>query len=96
MTFFTIVALLVFLAIPDGTSLSNGGVTPRCQCINKERKPIGRHIGSVEVNPASSHCKEIEIIATLKKDGQKICLDPEAPWVIKCLERIHMNTHFEE
>ncbi|XP_070771108.1 interleukin-8-like [Enoplosus armatus] len=82
MSVFTIVALLVFLAIPEGTSL---GDILRCQCITKEKRPIGRHIGQVEVIPACSYCNNIEIIATLKKDGRKICLDPDAPWVKKVL-----------
>ncbi|XP_030285087.1 C-X-C motif chemokine 6-like [Sparus aurata] len=87
MSIITIVAILVFLTIPEGISLGDQGVVLRCQCITKERKPIGRHIGQVEVNPVSSHCSEIEIIATLKRNGQKICLDPDAPWLKKVLAR---------
>lgn len=87
MTIITIVALLVFLTIPEGISVGDHGVIQRCRCISKEKKPIGRYIGEVEVNPASSHCNNVEIIATLKRDGQKICLDPEAPWVKKVLKR---------
>ncbi|XP_069553559.1 interleukin-8-like [Brachyistius frenatus] len=85
MSIITTVALLLFLNIPEGISLGEQGVTLRCQCITKEKRPMGRYIGVVEVNFASSHCKDIEIIATLKKDGQKICLDPEAPWIQKVL-----------
>ncbi|XP_076584618.1 interleukin-8-like [Chaetodon auriga] len=81
------VALLVFLTIPAVISLGDQGVSLRCQCITTERKPIGRYIGQVEVNPASSHCNNVEIIATLKMDGQRICLDPNAPWVKKVLQR---------
>ncbi|XP_041822789.1 interleukin-8-like isoform X2 [Chelmon rostratus] len=87
MSVITIVALLVFLTIPEGISLGDQGITLRCQCITTEKRPIGRYIGRVEVNPASSHCNNIEIIATLKRDGQKICLDPNARWVKKVLER---------
>uniref|UniRef100_A0A3P9NWP9 Chemokine interleukin-8-like domain-containing protein n=1 Tax=Poecilia reticulata TaxID=8081 RepID=A0A3P9NWP9_POERE len=61
-------------------------VNLRCRCITKERKPIGRHILVLEVHPASSHCAEVQIIATLKKDKRKVCLDPEAPWVIRVLK----------
>lgn len=46
----------------SGISLGDQGVVLRCQCITKERKPIGRHIGQVEVNPVSSHCNAIEIM----------------------------------
>ncbi|XP_017269651.1 interleukin-8-like [Kryptolebias marmoratus] len=79
----TIVALLVFLVIHEANSVGDQGLNLRCRCINKERKPIGRHISVLEVNPANSHCMEIEIIATLKKDGRRVCLDPDAPWVKK-------------
>uniref|UniRef100_UPI0037E98DAB interleukin-8-like n=1 Tax=Semicossyphus pulcher TaxID=241346 RepID=UPI0037E98DAB len=86
MSVITAVALLVFLAIPQGISFNNQGLT-RCQCIIKERRPIGRLIGQVKVNEPSSHCQDREIIATLKTDGKQICLDPNVPWVRKTLER---------
>ncbi|NP_001290300.1 interleukin-8-like precursor [Larimichthys crocea] len=87
MSIITIVALLVFLTIPEGSSLGDQTLLLRCQCITKEKKPIGRYIGQVEVIPASSHCNEIEIIATLKKDGRRICLDPNARWVRRVLKK---------
>uniref|UniRef100_A0A3B4BMV3 Chemokine interleukin-8-like domain-containing protein n=1 Tax=Periophthalmus magnuspinnatus TaxID=409849 RepID=A0A3B4BMV3_9GOBI len=59
----------------------------RCQCIQKESKRIGRYLGKVEVHPANSHCRETEIVATLKKDGQKVCLDPSAQWVKRILKK---------
>ncbi|XP_042284496.1 interleukin-8-like [Thunnus albacares] len=83
MSVINIVVLLVILAIPEGISLGDQGVILRCRCIHLEKKPIGRHIRTVEVNRPNSHCKNEEIIATLKKDGQKVCLDPNVPWVIK-------------
>nr|XP_020452748.1 interleukin-8-like [Monopterus albus] len=87
MSVITAVALLVLLTVAEGISLGDQRVILRCQCIIKEKKPIGRYISNVEVNPGNSHCKDTEIIATLKRDGQKICLDPDAPWVKKVLER---------
>ncbi|XP_037530918.1 platelet basic protein-like [Nematolebias whitei] len=87
MSLITSVALLVFLTIHEASSVGDQGLNLRCRCINKENKPIGRHILLVEVNPANSHCTDIEIIATLKKDGLKVCLDPDAPWVKKVLQR---------
>lgn len=88
MSIITIVALLVFLAIPEGISPGGHEMTQRCRCISKESRLIRRrNIEEVEVNPASSHCNDIEIIATLKKGGQKICLHPDAPWVKRMLER---------
>ncbi|XP_072239397.1 interleukin-8-like [Leuresthes tenuis] len=80
------VALLLLLTIPEGSTMGDQGVIIRCRCITKEKRPIGRLIGMVEVNLPSSHCKDTEIIATLKKDEKKICLDPNAPWVKKVLK----------
>uniref|UniRef100_A0A3B3C3Y0 C-X-C motif chemokine n=1 Tax=Oryzias melastigma TaxID=30732 RepID=A0A3B3C3Y0_ORYME len=67
------------------TNLTVQGMNLRCLCITKERALIGRLIGAVEVNLASSYCTEVEIIATLVKSEKKICLDPEASWVKKVL-----------
>ncbi|XP_033976267.1 interleukin-8-like [Trematomus bernacchii] len=83
----TIVALPFFGIISEGISLGDWGGIKHCRCVSKEKKPIGRYIGRVEVNPAGPHCKDIEIIATLKTDGQQICLDPNAPWVKRVLKR---------
>ncbi|KAM4585559.1 platelet basic protein-like [Odontesthes bonariensis] len=80
------VALLLLLATHEGSSMGDQGVIQRCQCITKEKRPIGRLVGMVEVNLPNSHCKDIEIIATLKKDGRKICLDPDALGVKKVLK----------
>nr|ACQ99511.1 interleukin-8 [Latris lineata] len=87
----SIVVLLAFLAISEGMSLRSLGVELHCRCIQTESKPIGRHIGKVELIPANSHCEETEIIATLKKTGQEVCLDPEAPWVKRVIQKILSN-----
>ncbi|XP_020497560.1 interleukin-8 [Labrus bergylta] len=79
--FTSIVVLLALLTISEGMSLRSLGMELHCRCIMTESKPIGRHIEKVELIPANSHCEETEIIATLKKTGQQVCLDPNAPWV---------------
>ncbi|KAM9362982.1 interleukin-8 isoform 2-T2 [Symphorus nematophorus] len=84
----SIVVLLAFLAASEGMALRSLGVELHCRCIQTESKPIGRHIGRVELIPPNSHCEETEIIATLKKTGQEVCLDPEAVWVKKVIEKI--------
>ncbi|XP_008276673.1 interleukin-8 [Stegastes partitus] len=87
----SIVVFLAFLAVSEGISLrglKSLGVELHCRCIQTESKPIGRHIEKVELIPANSHCEETEIIATLKKTGKEVCLDPEAPWVKKVIQRI--------
>ncbi|XP_049428683.1 interleukin-8 [Epinephelus fuscoguttatus] len=83
----SIAVLLAFLAVSEGSL----GVELHCRCILTESKPIGRHIEKVELIPANSHCDETEIIATLKRTGQEVCLDPEAPWVKKVINRILAN-----
>ncbi|XP_078125381.1 interleukin-8-like isoform X3 [Sander vitreus] len=87
----SIVVLLAFLAVSEGMSLRSLGVELHCRCIQTESKPIGRHIEKVELIPANSHCDETEIIATLKKTGQEVCLDPEAPWVKRVINKIMSN-----
>ncbi|KAM9362981.1 permeability factor 2 isoform 1-T1 [Symphorus nematophorus] len=87
----SIVVLLAFLAASEGMALRSLGVELHCRCIQTESKPIGRHIGRVELIPPNSHCEETEIIATLKKTGQEVCLDPEAVWVKKVIEKIMSN-----
>ncbi|XP_010735969.1 interleukin-8 [Larimichthys crocea] len=85
------IVLLAFLAISEGMSLRSLGVEQHCRCIMTESKPIGRHIAKVEIIPRNSHCEETEIIATLKVSGQEVCLDPEAPWVKRVIEKIVSN-----
>uniref|UniRef100_A0A3P9NXZ0 Permeability factor 2-like n=1 Tax=Poecilia reticulata TaxID=8081 RepID=A0A3P9NXZ0_POERE len=84
----SVLIFLTFVPTSKGKSL---GVELHCRCIQTESRPIGRHIEKVELIPANSHCEETEIIATLKKDGQEVCLDPEAPWVKKVIQRIMAN-----
>ncbi|XP_058495508.1 interleukin-8-like [Solea solea] len=85
------VLLLASMAIVEGMSLTSVGVELHCRCIMTERRPIGRHIEKMEIIPGSSHCEETEIIATLKKTGKEVCLDPEAPWVKMVINRILSN-----
>ncbi|XP_071779300.1 interleukin-8-like [Centroberyx gerrardi] len=87
----SIVVLLAFLAVTEGMSLRSLGVELHCRCIQTESRPIGRHIAKVELIPANSHCEETEIIATLKKTGQEVCLDPEAVWVKTVIAKILNN-----
>ncbi|XP_043969937.1 C-X-C motif chemokine 10-like [Gambusia affinis] len=84
----SVLVFLTYLTISEGMSL---GVELHCRCIQTESSPIGRHIEKVELIPANSHCEKTEIIATLKKDGQEVCLDPEALWVKKVIRRIMSN-----
>ncbi|XP_014906152.1 C-X-C motif chemokine 2-like [Poecilia latipinna] len=91
-----VVAILVFLTIHEDSAVGDKMVNLRCHCITKERKPIGRHILVLEVHPASSHCAETQIIATLKKGKRKVCLDPNAPWVIRVMQNRRAKQKVQE
>ncbi|KAM6939737.1 C-X-C motif chemokine 2 [Xenentodon cancila] len=84
----SVMVFLAFLAISEAMTLRSLGVELHCRCIMTENKPIGRHIEKVQLIPPNSHCEDTEIIATLKKTGQEVCLDPEAPWVKKVIQKI--------
>nr|QPD07667.1 Interleukin-8 [Piaractus mesopotamicus]QPD07669.1 interleukin-8 [Piaractus mesopotamicus] len=82
--------LLAVFTLTEGMSLRGVGVEPRCRCSGTESRRIGKLIEAVELFPPNLHCKETEIIATLK-NGQEICLDAKAPWVMKITEKIMAN-----
>lgn len=87
----SVMMFLTFLTSSEGMSLRSLGVELHCRCIQTESRPIGRHIEKVELIPKNSHCEDTEIIATLKTTGKEVCLDPEAPWVKKVIQRIMSN-----
>ncbi|XP_068177806.1 C-X-C motif chemokine 2 [Antennarius striatus] len=91
-TFITfVVVLLALLKSSEALSLRSLAVEQHCRCIATESKPIGRHIGKVEIILPNSHCEDTEIIATLKTTGEEVCLDTEAPWVKRVIYRIMSN-----
>ncbi|KAL2097688.1 hypothetical protein ACEWY4_006895 [Coilia grayii] len=83
-----VIVLLGCLVITEGMSLRGAGAEPRCRCIATENRRIGKLIARVELFAPSPHCKDTEIIATLKDSGKEICLDPSAPWVKKVIANI--------
>uniref|UniRef100_A0A8C3S2I1 Chemokine interleukin-8-like domain-containing protein n=1 Tax=Chelydra serpentina TaxID=8475 RepID=A0A8C3S2I1_CHESE len=64
----------------------------RCQCLQTEagRIPLQR-IARVQRIPEGPHCGVPEVIATMK-NGEKVCLEPTAPWVKLMVNRILMDT----
>ncbi|NWX90379.1 IL8 protein, partial [Nothoprocta ornata] len=53
----------------------------KCQCISNLSHFIRpKYIKSIQVTKSGPHCKNVEIIATLK-GGREVCLEPTAPWV---------------
>ncbi|XP_026158149.1 interleukin-8 [Mastacembelus armatus] len=88
----TVVVLLASVAISEGMSLRSLGVALHCRCIQTESRRIGSLIEKIELIRPNSHCDETEIIATLKKTGEQVCLDPKAPWLKRVIAAIMSNT----
>ncbi|XP_030639614.1 interleukin-8-like [Chanos chanos] len=87
----SVIVFVAVLSITEGMSLTGVGADPRCRCIETESRFMGKLIEKVELFPPSPHCKDTEIIATLKHSGDKICLDTTAPWVKKVIDKILAN-----
>ncbi|XP_045853208.1 C-X-C motif chemokine 10 [Meles meles] len=67
---------LIFLTL-NGTQGIPLSRTTRCTCISISDGSINpRSLEKLEVIPASQSCPRVEIIATLKKNGEKRCLNP--------------------
>ncbi|XP_056407859.1 interleukin-8-like [Hyla sarda] len=82
---------LTFIVLSEGMSLKRAGEL-RCQCVKLERTPIPlKQILNFEIIPKGPHCKNLEVIATVKtgkETSQDVCLDPTAPWVKRIIDRI--------
>ncbi|XP_066576455.1 interleukin-8 [Amia ocellicauda] len=86
-----LVLCLAFATLSEGMSVKSLGTELRCQCIKKESRFIHpRLIKNVELFPSGPHCKDAEVIATLNT-GNKICLEPTAPWVKILINAILKN-----
>ncbi|XP_024433718.3 growth-regulated protein homolog gamma [Desmodus rotundus] len=59
----------------------------RCQCLQTLQGVHPKHVQSVKVTPPGASCDQTEVIATLK-NGQEVCLNPEAPMVKKMIEKM--------
>ncbi|XP_066484205.1 interleukin-8-like isoform X2 [Tiliqua scincoides] len=83
--------LAVFLlsaTLANALPLARGGSELRCQCISTHSQFIHpRHIQDVKLTQSGPHCKDVEIIATLK-DGREVCLEPTAAWVKRIIKAI--------
>lgn len=88
-TFFaTLVVFLLYNTATEGMSLARSASELRCRCINVEmpEKPI-KNMKSLELIPSGPHCKNTEVIITLKS-GSSVCVDPSTPWVEKIIKNI--------
>ncbi|XP_043917885.1 interleukin-8-like [Protopterus annectens] len=78
--------VLITASLSQALSLSR--MELRCQCINKESRFIHpKNMKNVELIPSGPHCKDVEVIITVKS-GIQVCVDPQAPWVKKIINRI--------
>ncbi|NWW79447.1 IL8 protein, partial [Climacteris rufus] len=72
---------LISAAVSEGRTLARMATELRCQCIATHSRLIPpKSIQDVKLTQSGPHCKNVEIIATLK-DGREVCLEPTAPWV---------------
>ncbi|XP_009885404.1 PREDICTED: interleukin-8-like [Charadrius vociferus] len=85
MTGKAVAALLTLLLISvvgaKGEAVPRSAIELRCQCVSTHSKFIHpKFIQNVNLTPSGPHCKNVEVIATLR-DGREVCLEPTAPWV---------------
>uniref|UniRef100_A0A8I4A249 C-X-C motif chemokine n=1 Tax=Callithrix jacchus TaxID=9483 RepID=A0A8I4A249_CALJA len=71
--------VLTFPAVPFSfpTGLPHSR-TVRCNCISISKHVNPRFIETLEIIPASQSCSRVEIIATMKNNGEKRCLNLES------------------
>ncbi|NXE38488.1 IL8 protein, partial [Ptilorrhoa leucosticta] len=78
--------LFMYLDITEFCSVGKAlektdGRGSQCQCISTHSKFIPpKTIQDVRLSQRGLHCKNVEIIATLK-DGREVCVEPTAPWI---------------
>ncbi|NXA22874.1 IL8 protein, partial [Ibidorhyncha struthersii] len=73
---------LISAAVSQGKrTLARMGTELRCQCVATHSRFIPpKSIQDVKLTQSGPHCKNVEVIATLK-DGREVCLEPTASWV---------------
>ncbi|XP_007667370.1 C-X-C motif chemokine 10 isoform X1 [Ornithorhynchus anatinus] len=78
--------LMLALAPVRGSPLHGPG---RCRCLENSSKFIHPNaLAKLEFLPKSSSCSNNEVIATLKKSKEEICLNPDSRNVKKLLDTI--------
>ncbi|XP_030044840.1 interleukin-8 [Microcaecilia unicolor] len=83
-----LIVCLLSASLTEAMSLARMGTELRCQCIKTESGFIPRRfIQNVQLFPSGPHCSNAEVIATLKS-GQRVCLEPTAPWVERIIKKI--------
>ncbi|XP_040822742.1 C-X-C motif chemokine 10 [Ochotona curzoniae] len=84
-------AILTFCLILLAVSWTNGmplSRTVRCTCIKIHNKSVNpRLLEKLEIIPANQFCP-LEIIATMKKSGERRCLNPELKAIKNLLKTV--------
>ncbi|XP_064423642.1 interleukin-8 [Latimeria chalumnae] len=90
---FYAMAVLGCILITEGFHLHGmGEMVLQCQCVAVTSIPIHpRRIQQIQVNQKTPFCNKVEVIATLRRNQQQVCLDPEAKWVNHIFSTIQRN-----
>uniref|UniRef100_A0A2K6NCF6 C-X-C motif chemokine n=1 Tax=Rhinopithecus roxellana TaxID=61622 RepID=A0A2K6NCF6_RHIRO len=86
-----LLALLLLLTPPG--PLSTGGPVAaalrelRCSCLQTTQGVQPQIISNLQVFDIGPQCSEVEVVASLK-NGTEICLDPQAPFLKKVIQKI--------
>ncbi|XP_010357308.1 C-X-C motif chemokine 6 [Rhinopithecus roxellana] len=83
---------LLLLLTPPGPLVSAGPVSAvltelRCTCLHFTPRVNPKMIGKLQVFPVGPQCSKVEVIASLK-NGKQVCLDPEAPFLKRSIQKI--------
>ncbi|XP_046708118.1 interleukin-8-like isoform X1 [Silurus meridionalis] len=78
-------------------ALTKAGLPPpqhRCRCTETVSKEISVHrIMKLEIFPPGAHCKDTEVIATVKfRKEMMLCLNPNEKWVQMIIKRRNLNS----
>ncbi|XP_063158036.1 interleukin-8-like [Candoia aspera] len=85
---FRATTLLVVLLLVAGSAVQTQARELRCKCVNVLSQKISPvFVASVVFIPEGPHCVRPEVIVT-KKDGKRVCLNPQMPWVERLLQKI--------
>ncbi|XP_074677577.1 alveolar macrophage chemotactic factor-like [Strix aluco] len=63
---------------------ANGNLSCRCAKTTRAFIPP-RKYSSIEVRPVGSSCRRLEVVIKLKS-LERVCVDPDTPWVKKLLQ----------
>uniref|UniRef100_A0A2K5KCI3 C-X-C motif chemokine n=1 Tax=Colobus angolensis palliatus TaxID=336983 RepID=A0A2K5KCI3_COLAP len=85
----TLLALLLLLTPPGPLS---GPVAAalrelRCSCLQTTQRVQPQMISNLQVFAIGPQCSEVEVVASLK-NGTEVCLDPQAPFLKKVIQRL--------